>query len=180
MNTNLLELLARPGAFFAALKNLPPINTRYLWLVLLTWLVTGRLAGALAAQAAQQAFQGVPGLPGGGVLTAVISVAGSIILMLVLWLMLWGLGSLGAGKEGRAAEVFSATFLPSLILALVLLPITALFPAQITVAAPNFGGLEGPELARAAQNYSAAVQREVAAQPLSHVSSVLSYAAFAW
>lgn len=174
----LTDLLSRPRDFFAALRALPPNNTRYLWLVLLNGLVSG-LYAALSQKPIQAAMQGIPGVPGGGfgLVTAVI---GSVVVILLMWLLLWGLGSLGAGKEGRAAEVFGAAFLPGLIISLILLPIMALFPLHVSVAAPNFAGLEGKELSHAIQTYSQAIQKDIGGQPLSIIGNVLGYLGMAW
>lgn len=174
----LTDLLTRPRNFFAALRGLPPKNSRYLWLVLVTGLISG-LYAALLQHPVQEAMQGIPGLPSGsfGLVTAVL---GSLVVTLLMWLLLWGLGHLGAGKEGRAAEVFGAAFLPSLIVSLILLPITALFPLHVNVAAPNFAGLEGQALAKAMQSYQLAIQKDIGGQPLSVVGKVLGYLSMAW
>ena len=175
---NLMDIITRPREFFTALKDTPPANTRYLWLVLLGGLITG-LYSALSQRPVQEALAGIPGMPGGN-LNMVIAVISSLILTLIIWLLLWGLGSLGAGKEGRPAEVFAAASLPALLLTLLLLPITALFPLHVNVPAPNFAGLEGQELAQTIQRYSAALQRDVGGQPLSVIGKVLTYAGMAW
>lgn len=174
----LTDLLSRPRDFFAALRGLTPNNTRYLWLVAVTGLISG-LYAALLQKPVQDAMHSIPGVPSGafGLVTAVI---GSLVVTLLMWLLLWGLGSLGAGKEGRAAEVFGAAFLPSLIVSLILLPITALFPLHVNVAAPNFAGLEGKELAHAIQTYQLAIQKDIGGQPLSIIGRVLGYLGMAW
>lgn len=175
---NLMDLLTRPREFFTALKAAPPRSTRYLWLVVLGGVLSG-LYAALSQRPLQEALAGIPGVPAGS-LGLIVAVLGALITSLLLWLLLWGLGSLGAGPAGRAAEVYGAALLPSVLLTLLLLPITALFPLHVTVPAPNFAGLEGQELAQAIQTYSAALQRDVGRQPLSVLGQVLSYAGMAW
>lgn len=173
------DLITRPRSFFEALRSLPPRNGRYLWLVLLTGLVTG-LYAALSQRPLQDALSTLPGLPGGSSFALVTGVVGGVLSSLVMWLLLWGLGSLGAGREGRAGEVFGASFVPSLVISLILLPLAALFPLQVNVAPPNFSGLEGAELSAAIQRYSAELQRDLGRQPLSILGNVLTYAALAW
>lgn len=174
----LTDLITRPRQFFAALLELQPNTSRYIGLVLVTGLVTG-LYGALAQRATQGAMTGIPGVPGGAFLMAT-AVIGAVVVTLLMWLLLWGLGSLGAGKEGRAAEVFGAAFLPSLIVSLIMLPLTALFPVHITVPMPNFTGLEGKELSQAIQTYTQAVQAQAGKNPLSIIGNVVGYGATAW
>ena len=175
---NLMDVVTRPREFFTALRATSPRSARYLWLVLLGGLITG-LYSALSQRPVQEAMAGIPGMPGGN-LNLIIAVVGGVIITLLLWLLLWGLGALGAGAEGRAAEVYGASTLPALLLTLLLLPITALFPLHVNVPAPNFAGLEGQELAQAIRTYSAALQRDLAGQPLSVLGKVLSYAGMAW
>lgn len=175
---NLMELLTRPSEFFAALRGLPASTGRYVWVVLLSGMLSAAY-GLLSQRPVQQALSGIPGGLGGafGMVTAAIS---ALVVSFIIWLLLWGLGSLGAGREGRPAEVFAATFLPSIVVSLILLPLSALFPLHLNLAPPNFGGLEGQELGRAIQKYSLAVQNEVRGQPMAILGQWLSYAAFAW
>ncbi len=174
----LTDLLTRPRDFFAGLRPLAPKSTRYLWLVGLTGVVTG-LYAVISQKPLQDAMGAIPGLPSGA-FGMVATLIGSLLTSLLIWLLLWGLGSLGAGREGRSGEVFGATFLPSLIAALVLLPLAALFPLQVHTAAPNLSGLEGLELQRAIQKYSLALQQDTGRQPLSLIGKGLTYAAMAW
>lgn len=175
---NLMDLITRPSAFFAALKNLPPQNSRYVWVVLLAGVLSAGYA-LLSQRPVQEAFSTIPGGMGGsfGMVTAAL---GAILVTLLIWLILWGLGSLGAGREGRPAEVFGATFLPSLLASLLLIPISALFPLHLDIAPPSFGGLEGAELSKAVQQYSVTVQNAIKGQPLSVIGTALSYGAMAW
>lgn len=173
-----LDLLTRPRDFFTALKNTPPSSARFVWLVLLSGLVGG-LYAALSQRAVQQAMADIPGLPGGG-LGMIIAVIGALFISFIMWLIMWGLGQLGSGSEGRPAEVYGASFLIPLVISLLLLPITALFPLHVNVPAPNFSGLEGAELSRAIQQYSRAIQADLGKQPLSIVGNVLTYAGMAW
>lgn len=175
---NLLDLLLRPRDFFLALREQRPSAARFLWLVALSGLISG-LYSALSQRPVQEAMHGIPGLPAGGA-GFLIAVIGAVVVSLIVWLILWGLGSLGAGQEGRAGEVYGATFITSLLVCLVLLPLTALFPLHVNVPAPNFGALEGQELAKAIRQYSQALQADLGKQPLSLMGRVLTYAAMAW
>lgn len=178
MNPNISDLLTRPRDFFTALRAVQPNTTRYLWVVLLTGTVTA-LYTVLSQRPVQEAMSGIPGLPGAG-FNLVLSVVGAVGGSLIIWLLLWGLSSLGAGREGRAGEVMAAAMLPSLIFTLILLPLAALLPLKIGVPAPSWSGLEGAELAPAIQKYTAQVQNSVRGQPLSVIGNVLTYAALAW
>ena len=178
MNPNISDLLTRPREFLTALRGLKPVSTRSVWVLLLGG-VASALYTVLSQRPVQEAMSAIPGLPGAGFNVA-ISVVGALGGSLLIWLLLWGLGSLGAGREGRAGEVFAAASLPGVISALILLPLAALLPLHVNVPAPSWSGLEGQELAKAVQKYSADVQGSVRGQPLSVIGSVLSYGAFAW
>lgn len=175
---NLIDIITRPREFFSALRSLPPSNARYLWLVLVGGLLTG-LYSALSQRSVQEAMTSIPGLPGGN-LSLVLAVVGALVVTLIMWLLLWGLGMLGAGQEGRAGEVYGASFVPALLITLILLPLMALFPLHLNVPAPNFSGLEGAELGQAIRQYSRAVQADLGSQPLSIIGRVLSYVGMAW
>ena len=127
----LAELLTRPTAFFQALGTLPPRPTRYLWLVALTSLISGISATLLARHALSAQSNLLSGAAGGVAISPLFgygaAIFSGVFITALLWLLLWGLGTLGAGKEGRAAEVYGATFLPSLLWAIILLPLAALY-----------------------------------------------------
>ena len=177
----LAELLTRPAAFFQALSALPPQPTRYLWLVGLVGAVSGISATLLArhAIAAQSAV-----LSGGAAISPLYAygsaVFASLFVTVLLWLLLWGLGTLGAGQASRAAEVYGATFLPALIWAIILLPLSALLAPPITLAAPDLAGLSGLALQKTVQHYNLAVQAEVSGSVVGRVSTVVGYAVYLW
>lgn len=176
---NLLDVLSKPTQFFTALKEKKPANGRFVWLVLLTGLVSG-LMGYLMQRPIQEAMGQVPGMPTGTAMIAIFSVMGAAIATLLLWLVIWGLGLLGAGGQGRIPEVAAATFLPSLMVSLILMPIIALMPLQLDIAPANWSSLEGQELAKAMQKRQLEISQLAGKQPLSIISNVLSYGAMAW
>ena len=173
---NLLDLIRRPHAFFGALQHLPPVPWRYAWLPAVAGLAGG-VSGALLSRAILESqARSLPGLPVGVLygLTTILSVAVS----LVTWLALWGMGQLGAGREGRSGEVYAASFLAPLLWSLVLAALALLLPPQVNVAAPNLSGLTGQELIAAVQKYSSAVTAQYALSPVVRFSSVMNYAIY--
>ena len=104
----------------------------------------------------------------------------SVFVTVLLWLALWGLGALGAGPAGRAAEVYGAAFLPTLIWAVVLLPVALFFAPQVAVAAPNLSGLSGAALQKAVQTYILQVQAASSGNPVNTVTTWLGYAVYLW
>ncbi len=87
-----------------------------------------------------------------------------------------------AGSLARAAEVYGATFLVTLVTLiwfLILLPLAALFPPQIVGVPPLPTGLEGPALADAVRERSAALSAAYNANWLARLSTWGSYAVYA-
>ena len=180
----LTDLITQPGRFFTALGTLPPSPARYLWVVALTGLIGGVAATILARNTLSAQSTLLSGATGGVSISPVFlygsTVFAGLFLTALIWLLMWGLGALGAGQAGRAAEVAGATFLPSLIFSVVLLPIGALFAPELNVAAPNLSGLSGAALQRAIQAYSLKVQAVSAGQPVNAVTTYLGYAMYVW
>lgn len=181
---SLADLITRPRAFFEALGRLPATPVRYLWLVAVTSLVSGVSTTLLARHTINAQSGALSGVAGGAAISPLFSygaaIFASIFITVLLWLVLWGLGSLGAGKEGRAAEVYGATFLPALIWAIILLPVAALFAPEVSVAAPNLTGLSGAALSKGLQTYTQAVQAAFGSMAISKVSTYASYAIYLW
>ncbi|AZI43224.1 hypothetical protein EHF33_11120 [Deinococcus psychrotolerans] len=178
---NLADLITQPRAFFEALGRLPAKPSRYLWLVALATLVGGISTTVLARHllsAQSSALSG--GLAISPLFGYGAAAFATTFISVLLWLLLWGLGTLGAGKEGRAAEVYGAVFFPSLIWAILLLPLGALFAPEITVAAPNLTGLSGLELQKALQPYTQALQASFNSLAISKVSTYVGYAIYLW
>ena len=173
---NLLDLIRRPHAFFEALQHLPPVPWRYAWVPAVAGLAGG-VSGALLSRAILESqARSLPGLPLGVLygLTIILSV----VVSLVTWLALWGMGQLGAGREGRSGEVYAASFLAPLLWSLVLAALALLLPPQVNVAAPSLSGLTGQELIAAVQKYSSAVTAQYALSPVVRFSSVMNYAIY--
>lgn len=178
---NLTDLLTQPKVFFEALGRLPASPARYLWLVALA-IMLNSISTTVLARHLLAAQSGA--LSGGAVISPLFSYGAaafaSIFISVLLWLVLWGLGTLGAGKEGRAAEVYGAVFLPPLIWAIILLPLAALFAPEINVAAPKLTGLEGLEFQKALQTYTQALQTAFNSSTISKVSTYAGYALYIW
>ena len=173
---NLLDLIRRPHAFFEALASLPPAPWRYAWLPAVAGLAGGVSGGLLSRAILESQARSLPGLPVGVLygLTIILSVVVSI----VTWLALWGMGQLGAGREGRSGEVYAASFLAPLLWSLVLAALALLLPPQVNVAAPNLSGLTGQELIAAVQKYSSAVTAQYALSPVVRLSGVMNYGVY--
>ncbi|AWN23700.1 hypothetical protein DKM44_11055 [Deinococcus irradiatisoli] len=180
----LADLLTRPVAFFEDLGRLPPSPTRYLGVVALASLVSGVSTTLLARHALAAQSSLLSGAGGAAAVSPLFSYGAaafaSIFITVVLWLLLWGLGTLGAGKVGRAAEVYGATFLPLLIWSIILLPVAAYFAPKVNLAAPQLGGLRGLELQKALQQYAQQVQAATSGSLVSQVSTYLGYAVYLW
>ena len=180
----LADLLTRPTVFFEALHRLPPNAGRYLWLVALASLVSGVSTTLLARHVLEAQSSILSGAAGGSAISPLFNYGSaafaSVFVTVLLWLALWGLGALGAGPAGRAAEVYGAAFLPTLIWAAVLLPVALLFAPQVAVAAPNLSGLSGAALQKALQTYILKVQSASGASPVNTVTTWLGYAVYLW
>lgn len=173
---NLLDLIRRPHAFFEALRALPPVPWRYAWLPALAGLAGG-LSGALLSRSILDSQALARSAVPVGFLWGV-TIFSSVFLSLLSWLVLWGMGQLGAGKEGRSGEVYGASFLAPLLWSVVLAVLALILPPQVNVAAPNFSGLSGPELVTAIQKYSTAVSAQYALSPVVRFSGVMNYAIY--
>ncbi len=180
----LADLLTRPATFFEQLRALPPNPTRFLGVVALASLVSGLSTTLLARHALAAQSNMLSGAGGAANVSPFLSYGAaafaSIFVTVLLWLLLWGLGTLGAGKEGRAAEVYGAAFLPLLVWSMVLLPVAAFFAPQINVAAPQLGNLSGIELQKALQEYAQQVQAASGGSFVTQASTYLGYAVYVW
>jgi hypothetical protein len=173
---NLFDLIRHPHAYFEALSHLPPAPWRFAWLPALAGLVGGVSQAFLTRPVLEGFSLAFPMLPSAliWVLTILISVIGSLLL----WLVLWGVGQLGAGKGGRSGEVYAVTFLAPLLWAAVLLVLALITPTQIKITTPNFAGLELTARLNAFQSYSVALTTQLAALPLVRFSGVMGYAIY--
>ncbi|GAA3998692.1 hypothetical protein GCM10022631_06900 [Deinococcus rubellus] len=178
------DLLTRPAVFFEALHRLPPSAGRYLWLVALASATSGISTTLLARHVLGAQSSILSGAAGGSAISPLFNYGSaafaSVFVTVLLWLALWGLGALGAGPAGRAAEVYGAAFLPTLIWAAVLLPVALLFAPQVAVAAPDLSGLSGAALQKALQTYILKVQEVSGGNPVNKVTTWLGYAVYLW
>lgn len=180
----LADLLTRPTVFFEALHRLPPSAGRYLWLVALASVVSGVSTTILARHVLGVQSAVLSGAAGGSPISPLFNYGSaafaSVFVTVLLWLALWGLGALGAGPAGRAAEVYGAAFLPTLIWAALLLPVALLFAPQVTVAVPDLSGLSGAALQKAVQTYILKVQAASGGNLVNTITTWLGYAVYLW
>lgn len=177
----LLDLIRHPHAYFEALKTLPPAPWRLAWIPVLAGVIGG-VSSVLLSRAildtqllSTSAALGIQ-LPGSVVY--VLTVVFSAALSFVTWLILWGMGQLGAGREARSGEVYAASFLAPLLWSVALLVLALLLPPQVNVAAPKLGGLTGDALKTAISTYTNAVLAQYGQSPLVKFSNVMSYAIY--
>lgn len=115
------ELLGAPRAFFQRLRRAEPKAWRYAAPVVLAALLAGVLYALLLRPVVAASAGGEGALPA---FTAHVTNAFGTLFLTVLGAgLMAALGQLGAGREGRAPEVYGATFtlLPPLYLGLALL-----------------------------------------------------------
>lgn len=109
------ELLSGPAAFFEQLRRVPPLPWRYALPPVLAALLAGVVYALLLRPVVAVTAEGA------GVFAAhAVNAFGTLFLTVVGAALMAGLGWLGAGREGRAPEVYGATFaaLPPLYVAL--------------------------------------------------------------
>ncbi|KEF35533.1 hypothetical protein RDMS_01270 [Deinococcus sp. RL] len=109
------ELLRGPTAFFERLRPVPPLSWRYALPPVLAALLAGGVYALLLRPVVAATAQGA-----GALAAHVVNAFGTFFLTVVGAALMAGLGHLGAGRAGRAPEVYGATFavLPPLYLAL--------------------------------------------------------------
>lgn len=112
------ELLSGPAAFFERLRQVPPLPWRYALPPVLAALLGGVVYALLLRPVVGATAQGAAAFA-----SYAVNVFGTFFLTVVGAALMAGLGWLGAGREGRAPEVYGATFvlLPPLYLALAVL-----------------------------------------------------------
>ena len=177
----LLDLIRHPHAYFEALKHLPPAPWRLAWIPVLAGVIGG-VSSVLLSRAildtqllSTSAALGIQ-LPGSVVY--VLTVVFSAVVSFVTWLILWGMGQIGAGREARSGEVYAASFLAPLLWSVALLVLALLLPPQVSVAAPKLGGLTDDALKTAISTYTNAVLAQYGQSPLVKFSNVMSYAIY--
>ncbi|WP_104990116.1 YIP1 family protein [Deinococcus sp. NW-56] len=109
------ELLSGPAAFFERLRQVPPLPWRYALPPVLAALLAGVVYALLLRPVVGATAQGAAAFA-----SYAVNVFGTFFLTVVGAALMAGLGWLGAGREGRAPEVYGATFvlLPPLYLTL--------------------------------------------------------------
>ena len=177
----LLDLIRHPHAYFEALQQRSPRPWSLSWLPLLSGLIGGIGSVLLSREILDtqllttSAALGIQ-LPAGVIY--VLTVIFSAVVSVVTWLILWGMGQLGAGREARSGEVYAASFLAPLLWALALLVLALLLPPQVNVAAPNLDGLKGEALRTATSKYTADVLAQYGTSPVVKFSNVMNYAIY--
>lgn len=131
------ELLSGPAAFFERLRRVPPLPWRYALPPVLAALLAGVVYALLLRPVVGATAEGA-----GAFAAHAINVFGTFFLTVMGAALMAGLGWLGAGREGRAPEVYGVTFvlLPPLYLALAVLLLlsgTDVSPTRTDGAAPS-------------------------------------------
>jgi len=128
------EVLTAPRAFFERLRAAEPQAWRYTAPVLLSAVLAGVLYALLLRPVVAVGAGAERALP--AFTTHVTNAFGSIFLTVLIAALLAGLGWLGAGRAGRAPEVYGATFavLPPLYLLLAALLLVVPGPEATSVA----------------------------------------------
>lgn len=173
---NLLDLIRRPHAFYAALKELPAVPWRYIWLPALAGLAGGVSGALLSRRTLESQALSLPGMSAATLFS--VTILGSVLLSMLTWLVLWGMGQLGAGRAGRSGEVYGTSFLAPLLWSVVLAVLALILPPQVDVVAPKLAGLSGPDLLTTVQRYSQEVTAQYALSPVVRLSSVMNYAIY--
>lgn len=134
-------ILSGPRLFAAQLAPSEPVAWRYAAPVVTSAVLSG-VAYVLVMRHLATFLAGQPGATGvSGFSAHLTNALGSAFLTLLAFALMWGLGHLGAGKAGRPAEVYGATFallIPLWILVIVwtlLTPTAAFLPDPATLAA---------------------------------------------
>lgn len=149
---------------------------RYAWLPALAGLAGGISGALLSRPILDSQALSLSGVP--VALLFGVTIFSSVLLSMLTWLVLWGMGQLGAGKEGRSGEVYAASFLAPLLWSVVLVVLALILPPQVNVVAPKLAGLSGPALLAAIQKYSSAVTAQYSLSPVVRFSSVMNYAIY--
>lgn len=132
------EILRGPADFAARLAAAEPRTARYALIALLSSLLSGVAYALLVRQAVNLAASLTENGPP-AFLAHVTNVFGGVFLGVCSFLLMWGVAHLVARREGRAAEVYGATFsvYPPLYLlvAVLALLLPAALPEQTTGSA---------------------------------------------
>lgn len=99
------ELLSGPAAFFERLRRVPPLPWRYALPPVLAALLAGVVYALLVRPVVGATAQGTAAFA-----AHVVNAFGTFFLTVVGAALTAGLGHLAAGREGRAPEVYGATF----------------------------------------------------------------------
>ncbi|WP_189063519.1 MULTISPECIES: hypothetical protein [Deinococcus] len=143
------EFLTGPRVFAQRLAPTDPVAWRYLGVAALSAVLSGVAYAALVRPSVTLAAE----VAGGAspVLVHVTNAIGGAFLAMFTFLLMWLLGWLGAGRAGRAAEVYGASF--------ALLPPLYLLVTVVAFLTPQAAWMPAPDaLAQAGQD-SQAVQR---------------------
>jgi hypothetical protein len=164
----MFEVLTQPACFFEALRERKPNLLPPLLVVVVALLLT--------AAAGQLSIRLLPALfPGGVTLQLVFSLIGALLLGLVVWAIGGGLIRLLAGEGSRAWELYGWASVPALVLALVSLPLAALFPVTGNLSpAPSLSDAE------ALRRWQREYQDLVTSAPGTRIQQVLNVLATLW
>lgn len=125
-------LLVSPRSFAAQLAEVDLVWWRYVWVPVVSGLLGGLaytlLVRHAAVFAAANSDAAAPGLA-----TYAVNTLGTTFLSVFVFVLMWGLGRVGSGFRGRAAEVYGASFALMPPLYLLVIVVTLFTPAATFV-----------------------------------------------
>lgn len=164
----MLEVLSQPYRFFRALQERKPNLTIPFVLVLVSFVLTG-IAQTLASRLLPALFNLGPVAQYG------IATASVVLFGLLIFTVGGAIIRLLAGPDSRAWEVYGWSFVPGLLMGLVLLPLGAILP--ITGDVPPPPALTDQEAAR---EWSRQLGRVISSSPFTRITQVLSIVGNVW
>jgi hypothetical protein len=129
-------LLVSPRSFASQLREVDLVWWRYVWVPVVAGLLGGLaytlLVRHAAVFAATHSDAAAPGFA-----TYAVNTLGTTFLSVFVFVLMWGLGRVGSGFGGRAAEVYGASFALMPPLYLLVIVVTLLTPAAAFVPGPS-------------------------------------------
>ncbi|MDV6374122.1 hypothetical protein [Deinococcus arenicola] len=121
-------LLVSPRSFVAQLREVDLVWWRYVWVAGVAGLLGG-IAYTLLVRHATAFAAANSDMAGPGLASYAVNILGTTFLNIFIFALMWGLGRVGAGFTGRAAEVYGASFALMPPLYLLVIIVTQFTPA---------------------------------------------------